>query len=127
MDTFKTLESSEVIKYILRSHGSPLENPRKLSSVQRDEFIEKLKSLFKDYLIDLFAYLKHISYIFRNDKLANKSIENKENLLQQKLKYDQILHELTHQISLSSIEGKDYHFIKHYIDRYRPQFIIKVK
>ena len=126
MDTFKTLESSEIVNYIQRCNGSPPENPRKMSSIQRDEFIDQLKELLKNNSIDLFTYLKHISYIFRYEKLENKLIENKEHLLQQKLRYDQTLQGLTHQILLAHIQGKDYNFIKNYIIRHRQLFIVKV-
>ena len=98
-----------------------------MSSIQRDEFIDQLKTLLKNNSLELFTYLKQISYIFRYDKVVNKSVENKEHLLHQKQRYCNILQQLTHQISLSSIQDKDYNFIKNYIALHRDQFIEKVQ
>ena len=94
------------------------ENQSKLSSIQRDKFIEQLKTLLKNKLIDLFAYLKQNLYIFRYDKEENKPVHQKQ-------RYDNILQQLTHQISLSSVQSKYYNFIRDYIALHRDQCIVK--
>ena len=61
------------------------------------------------------------------NKIKNKIVENKEQFLIQKHRYDSILQDLMHRISLSNIEGKHYNFIKNYIKQHQDQFIAKFK